>query len=64
MKAENLVTFALSAAGESTKVTWSMSGKNNFIAKLFGLFMNVEKMCGNDFEKGLANLKTLLEERP
>jgi hypothetical protein len=40
-----------------------MSGKNSFVAKLFGLFVNVEKMVGTDFEKGLNNLKALLEAR-
>ncbi len=64
MKASNLATFALAPAGEGTKVTWSMSGKNSFVAKLFGLFVNVERMVGTDFEKGLNNLKALLEARP
>jgi hypothetical protein len=38
-----------------------MSGKNNFVAKAFCLFMNMDKMVGGDFEKGLAQLKTVAE---
>jgi hypothetical protein len=37
-----------------------MSGKNNFIGKLFCLVMNMDKTVGGDFEKGLANLNTLV----
>lgn len=61
IKAVNLATFALSPAGEGTKVVWTMSGKNDFFGKLFGLFVDMDKMIGKDFEQGLANLKTLLE---
>ena len=37
-------------------MTWSMTGKNNFIAKAICLFMNQDKMLGGYFEKGLASL--------
>ena len=38
-----------------------MAGENNFMAKAFGLFMNMDKMVGGDFEKGLAQLKSVAE---
>ena len=47
--------------GDQTAVTWSMAGKNNFIAKAFGLFMNSDKMVGGDFERGLAQMKSVVE---
>lgn len=53
------ITFAKSATG--TEVTWSMSGKNNFMSKAFGLFVNMDKMVGADFEKGLGSLKAVSE---
>jgi hypothetical protein len=53
--------FALKSEGGQTRVTWSMYGDNNFIGKIFCLFMNQDKMIGSEFEKGLANLKTLVE---
>ncbi|MEO7653145.1 MAG: hypothetical protein ABIZ80_22025, partial [Bryobacteraceae bacterium] len=33
----------------------------NLIAKAFSLFMNMDKMIGPDFEKGLAQMKGLAE---
>ena len=42
-----------------TNVTWSMSGENNFLAKGMSLFMNMDKMIGNDFEAGLAKLDSV-----
>jgi hypothetical protein len=33
-----------------------MTGHNNFVAKAFGLFLNIDKRVGGDFEKGLAEL--------
>lgn len=53
--------FTFKPEGDQTAVTWSMAGQNNFIAKAFGLFMNSEKMVGRDFERGLAQMKSLLE---
>jgi hypothetical protein len=47
-------------AGE-TVVTWSMSGHKNFMSKAVCMFMNMDKMVGGDFEKGLANLKASSE---
>ena len=33
-----------------------MTGRNNFAAKAFSLVMNMDKLVGGDFEKGLAEL--------
>lgn len=54
--------FAFKPQGDQTEVTWSMSGKNNFIGKAMCLFMNMDKMIGGQFEKGLADLKTIAEK--
>jgi Polyketide cyclase / dehydrase and lipid transport len=53
--------FTLKPAGDQTAVTWNMAGTNNFIGKAFCLFMNMDKMVGGDFEKGLAQLKSVAE---
>ena len=63
-KATNTATFALAPDGAGTKVTWSMDGTNNFMAKAFGVFMNMDKMVGGDFERGLAQLKMVCEVSP
>lgn len=53
--------FTFKPQGKQTEVTWTMSGRNNFVAKAFCLFMNMDKMIGGQFEKGLADLKKLAE---
>ena len=55
--------FSFKPEGQGTAVTWSMSGTNNFIGKAFCMFMNMEKMIGPDFEKGLAQLKAAAEKK-
>lgn len=60
-KCTNDVEFTFRFDGRHTVVTWGMTGKNNFMAKAFGLVMNMDKMVGGDFEKGLAALKSVAE---
>jgi hypothetical protein len=38
-----------------------MSGHNNFIGRAICLFMSLDKVMGGDFEKGLTNLKSVVE---
>jgi carbon monoxide dehydrogenase subunit G len=57
MAATNAVTFTLAPEGAQTRVTWSMVGRNGFVSKAVGLVMDMDKMVGGQFEKGLANLK-------
>jgi len=45
----------------ATRVTWTMTGTNSFLAKLASLFMNMDRMIGRDFMKGLSTLKSLCE---
>ncbi len=58
----NSVVFTLSKSGDSTQVTWSLVGKQNYIAKIMGLMFNMDKMVGGDFEVGLAKLKVVAEK--
>lgn len=58
------VEMKVEPQGDEAKLTWSMAGKNNFMAKAIGLVIDCEKMCGDDFEKGLANMKAIVEEPP
>ena len=59
--ATNTTEFTLKPEGAGTVVTWAMSGRNNFMGKCMGLVMNCDKMVGGQFEKGFANLKTIVE---
>lgn len=62
--AKNVTEFTFKPDGDKTNVTWTMTGKNNFMAKGFNLVMNMDKLVGGDFEKGLAQLKTVAEATP
>lgn len=56
--------FRIEGDGAASKVTWTMSGDNNFLSKAFCLFMGgMDRMVGPDFEKGLAQMKALLEKK-
>jgi carbon monoxide dehydrogenase subunit G len=58
----NMAEFALVPQGGTTNVTWSMDGPSPYIGKLIGVFVNMDRMIGNDFETGLANLKAIAEK--
>jgi Polyketide cyclase / dehydrase and lipid transport len=57
----NIAEFTFKPEGNQTAVTWSMAGKNNFMAKAIHLFMNMDKMIGGQFEMGLAQMKSIVE---
>lgn len=58
----NVNDFAIDYAGNTTRVTWTMEGKNLFPMKVMGLFVNMDKMMGRHFETGLASLKAAAEK--
>ena len=60
-RATNTAEFTFEPQGNQTVVTWAMTGRNNFMFKAFGMFMNMDKLLGNDFEKGLASMKSVVE---
>ena len=60
-QAANIAEFTFQPDGDRTVVTWSMTGRNNFMFKAVGLILNSDKMCGGMFEEGLANLKVIAE---
>jgi uncharacterized protein YndB with AHSA1/START domain len=60
----NIAEFTFKPEGNQTVVTWSMSGKNNLMAKAIHLVMNMDKMIGGQFEKGLADMKAVVEAEP
>ena len=57
----NTARFTLVPAGGFTDVTWSMFGSSPLMIKLMGIFFNMDKLVGKDFERGLASLKALAE---
>ena len=62
--ANSVTDFTFTPQGNQTAVKWKMVGDNNFISKAFHLVMNMDKMIGGDFEKGLAQMKAIAEAAP
>ncbi|MGH6906525.1 MAG: SRPBCC family protein [Aestuariivirga sp.] len=60
-EAHNTAIFALAENDGVTRVMWTMSCRSPFMFKLMGLFTNMDKMIGKDFETGLANMKAIAE---
>lgn len=59
--ATNTAEFEFHPDGAGTRVVWTMTGRNGFMGKLFDTLMNMDKLVGRDFEKGLTNLQTVTE---
>ncbi|MDC8012434.1 SRPBCC family protein [Tahibacter soli] len=61
-EAHNTAEFTLVPSGDTTIVTWAMRGEWPYISKVMGVFVNMDRLIGTDFEAGLASLKTLAEK--
>jgi uncharacterized protein YndB with AHSA1/START domain len=61
MESTSTAEFAFQEDKGQTTATWSMSGTRGFVEKAMGLVFNCEKMIGEQFDKGLASLKTVAE---
>jgi hypothetical protein len=61
MEATSHAEFTLQPQGDQTEITWKMSGENNLIGKAISMFMSMDKMIGEPFEKGLADMKSIAE---
>ncbi|WP_035051665.1 SRPBCC family protein [Andreprevotia chitinilytica] len=62
LEGHNTAEFTLDAKGDTTNVTWAMYGPSPYIAKIMGIFFNMDSMIGKDFETGLGNLKAAAEK--
>jgi uncharacterized protein YndB with AHSA1/START domain len=62
--ATNTAEFTFQPEGKETIVTWIMTGRNNFMAKAFGLLMNMDKLLGGQFEKGLSQMNQAARNQP
>jgi hypothetical protein len=61
MEGHNTVVYKLVPKGDTTTMTWTMSGRQPFIGKVVSVFIDCDKMVGEQFEKGLAKLKSVVE---
>jgi uncharacterized protein YndB with AHSA1/START domain len=55
-KSQTRTTFELTPLGEGTKVTWRMTGPKPLVMRILSPVMNMEKMVGKDFDKGLDRI--------
>ncbi|HYX92800.1 MAG TPA: hypothetical protein VE782_14645, partial [Myxococcaceae bacterium] len=53
------IVFTFEAAGNGTKVTWTINRNQSLFGNACVQLMNLDKMIGADFEKGLAQLETV-----
>lgn len=60
----SVAEFTFRPEGDRTAVTWTMTGEKNFVAKAIHLVMNMDRMIGDQFDKGLAAMKTVAEAAP
>jgi Polyketide cyclase / dehydrase and lipid transport len=54
--------FSFTPKGDQTEVAWAMHGTHNFMEKAFCLVFNGVNMMSNDIDKGLAQLKSVVEQ--
>jgi carbon monoxide dehydrogenase subunit G len=62
--ATSAAEFTVTPEGQRTAVTWSMVGNLNVVTKIVHLFVGMDRMIGANFEKGLADMKSVAEGRP
>jgi uncharacterized protein YndB with AHSA1/START domain len=55
--------FTFEAAGNGTKVTWTINRNVSLFGSACERLMNLDKMIGADFEKGLEQLETVASAR-
>lgn len=55
------VSFALKGEGGKTNVTWSIVNEQGFVEKAMCLIFNASGMLEREYDKGLANLKKVVE---
>lgn len=61
-KQSSVTEFVISPQGpSSTNLTWSMTGPQTVMIKIMGVFSSMDSLIGKDFERGLAQLKSVLE---
>ena len=58
-RSSSRIRFVLTQEGDATRVIWRMESPKTF----FSRFFNLDKLVGPDFEKGLRQLKQVVEDR-
>lgn len=61
-KSDSKTVFEFVQTADGTTVTWTVKTPKTLTTRLFGLFMNFEKMVGTDLENGLISLSKVSED--
>ncbi len=60
----NKIAFLLDERPGGTEVRWQMTGPRPLVMRLMSPVLNMDKLVGADFEKGLARLRTVTGSDP
>jgi hypothetical protein len=58
---QNADFIVVPGANGETTVIWAVDGHSSYFFRLIGIFMNMDKIIGDNFNKGLNNLKVMAE---
>lgn len=58
----NHAQFSFTPKEDGTEVTWQMSGKHRMVGKAASLVFDLDQLIGEQFEQGLADLRTVIEK--
>lgn len=61
-KASHTAEFLMLPSEAGTDLTWAMFGASPFVSKVMGVFIDMDRLVGKDFEAGLAALKRNAEQ--
>ncbi|MDV6236712.1 SRPBCC family protein [Leptospira ellisii] len=62
-EAHNTAEFTISPKDGGNEVTWAMHGPNHIFSKVLCLFLDMDAMIGEDFDKGLNSIKNIAETK-
>jgi hypothetical protein len=62
VKATHTAEFVMTPGADGTELTWAMFGRSPFVSRLIGVFIDLDKLVGRDFEAGLLALKREAEQ--
>jgi hypothetical protein len=57
-----LMDFVLAPQGDSTTVSWTLTGNSDFMGKMMNIFISMDSVIGPAFDSGLAKMKAAAEK--
>lgn len=60
-RSTSAAAFRLHEVDGGTRVVWTMTSPTNLMSRVMGVFIDMDKLLGGDFDRGLAKLKAAVE---